>query len=103
VTTLTESQAATAAVVELGHARWVIENEGFNELVNRWHADHLYRHHPIAILALWLLLFLAYNLFMAFYHRNLKPALQRAHTTLHIASLLRAELLLGLPPCPSGP
>lgn len=40
VTTLSPLRAPTAAVVALGHARWGIENEGFNETVNRWHADH---------------------------------------------------------------
>ena len=25
-------------------ARWAIENEGFNELVTRWHGDHVYKH-----------------------------------------------------------
>lgn len=107
VTTLTEPQARTAAVVQIGHSRWVIENQGFNELANRWHADHVYRHHPVAILILWLLAFLSLNLFAAFYRRNLKPVLRQACDTLHIARLILTELLAnlldGLPPNPSGP
>lgn len=35
VTTLSPHRARTAAVIRLGHARWGIENEGFNETVNR--------------------------------------------------------------------
>ena len=49
VTTLFVTQASPELVVRLGHARWDIENYGFNELVNGWHADHVYKHHPHAI------------------------------------------------------
>jgi len=37
VTTLPKAQITTKAVVQLGHDRWKIENEGFNELTNRQH------------------------------------------------------------------
>src|SRR5262249_36611682 len=50
VTPLSTARASTSAVVSLGHARWDIENQGFNETTNRWAADHVYRHHPTAIL-----------------------------------------------------
>jgi hypothetical protein len=46
VTTLPAARASTALVVHLGHARWDIENYVFNELVNGWHADHIYKHDP---------------------------------------------------------
>jgi len=62
VTTLTTSLVPTASVVRWGHARWDIENHGFNELVNGWHADHVYKHEPNAIEAFLLSAFLAYNL-----------------------------------------
>lgn len=103
VTTLTEMQAPTAAAVQIGHSRWTIENQGFNELVHRWHADHVYRHQPTAILVLWLFALLALNLFAAFYRRNLKPIVRQVWNALHISRVIRAELLLGLPPNPSGP
>jgi hypothetical protein len=48
-TNLPPSLASTELVVRLGHARWDIENFGFNELVNGWHADHVYKHDPDAI------------------------------------------------------
>ena len=38
LTNLQTSMASTASLVHLGHARWDIENYGFNELVNGWHA-----------------------------------------------------------------
>lgn len=103
VGTLSKAQAKDEAVVGIGHSRWTIENQGFNELVNRWHADHVYRHHPTAILVLWLLAFFALNLFAAFYRRNLKPALRRAWNALHVSRLILADLLVGRPACASGP
>lgn len=103
VTTLPSNLAPFRAVVDIGHGRWTIENQGFNELVNRWHADHVYRHEPQAILFLWLLLQLAVNLFAAFYRRNLKPALRRAYDTLHISRQILAELYAKLPAHPRAP
>jgi hypothetical protein len=76
-TTLPVRQAATEQAVGFGHRRWDIENYGFNELVNEWHSDHVYKHHPQAIEAFLLVAFLAYNLFHAFWPLNLKPALRR--------------------------
>lgn len=92
VTTMPAVRASTMATVRIGHSRWTIENQGFNELVNRWHADHVYKHHPTAILFLWLLLLMATNLFAAFYRRNLKPAVRAVQDTLQIARLIVAEL-----------
>ena len=103
VTTLTQVRAPPAAAVAIGHGRWTIENQGFHELVTRWHADHVYRHHPQAILFLWFLLLLAANLFAAFYRRNLKPAVRAAADTLHIARQILAALLLPHPSRPRAP
>ncbi len=92
VTTLPTLHARTAAVVSMGHDRWSIENQGFNELVNGWHADHVYKHGPTAILVFVLLALLCLNVFVAFYHRNLKPAARRAVSMLHMARLILTEL-----------
>lgn len=92
VTTLSPAQASTELVVRLGHARWDIENYGFNELVNGWHTDHVYRHHPNAIEAFTLLAFLAYNLFHAFLTLNLKPQLRQGKTESFWAHLIAAEI-----------
>jgi len=48
-TTVSHGQASTQAIVELGHARWRIENQGFKELCTFWHFDHVFRHNPNAI------------------------------------------------------
>lgn len=96
VTTLSVNRASTRAVVDLGHSRWSIENQGFNETTNRWAADHVYKHHPIAILVFTLMTMLAFNLFYAFYSRNLKPAFRSRHDAQHVARCLASELYQGL-------
>jgi len=101
VTTLPKPLASTQAVVDMGHNRWTIENQGFNELANRWHADHVYKHHPAALLIFLLLALLCLNVFQAFYHRNLKPAVRQAASMLHIAQLIAAELYATLVPGPA--
>lgn len=92
VTTLSAAQASTELIVRLGHARWDIENYGFNQLVNDWHADHVYKHHPNAIEAFTLLAFLAYNLFHAFLTRNVKPQLREGKTDSFWAHLITAQI-----------
>lgn len=104
VTTLSPSEAPTKAVVGMGHDRWSIENQGFNELVNRWHAAHVYKHHPTALLVFFLLAMLCLNVFMAFYRRHLKPAVRRTASMLHVSQLIATELyapIRGPPPTPT--
>jgi hypothetical protein len=96
VTTLSAQRARTQAVVEMGHSRWSIENEGFNEMVNHWHADHVYKHEPKAILNFWLMTMVACNLFRAFFLRNLKDALRKGKTMTYFADQIMSELYQGL-------
>ena len=91
-TTLPQRRAGVATIVRLGHKRWDIENFGFNELVNDWHADHVYRHDQTAIEAFILLAFLAYNLFSAWLWRNLKPAKRQSKTHEYWARVCSAVL-----------
>lgn len=97
VTTLPVARATTGAVVQLGHARWAIENEGFNELATRWHADHVYRHESTALLVFTLLAMLCLNVFLAFYRRDLKPAARAAGSRLQVARQAAAELYASPP------
>jgi hypothetical protein len=97
VTTLSPHRAKATAVVSLGHSRWCIENEGFNELVNRQHADHVYKHDPTAILNFWLINLLSFNLFQAFFKLNLKPEVRRGKSMQHFARAITAELYASLP------
>jgi len=92
VTTLSGAQASTERAVGLGHQRWDIENHGFNELVQAWHADHVYKHHANAIDTFLLTAFLAYNIFHAFLTLNLKPQIRRGKTEVYWACCITAEL-----------
>lgn len=92
VITLPAAHASTRTVLELGHRRWAIENEGFNELSTRQHVDHVYRHHPQAMLVFLLLAMICCNVLLAFYQRDLKPALHARVSMLHISRLIAGEL-----------
>jgi hypothetical protein len=92
VTTAPPTRVPTRAVVALGHRRWRIENEGFNEAVNAWHMDHVYRHDPRAMEVMLLLVMLAYDLLHVFYERNLKPQRRCRHSLQHIARQILAAL-----------
>ena len=95
VTTIERGRLPTRGVVDLGHSRWVIENEGFNQISCGWALDHVYRHDPVAIEALTLLGMLAANVGQAFYDRDLKPQLRRRTTLAHVVSLIAAGIRLG--------
>jgi hypothetical protein len=95
VTTLPAAEVPTATVVDFGHERWRIENEGFNELCNQWHANHYFHHHPASITALWLMLFIAHALFHCFL-RNLKPCVRHGLPVYIWAWLMLVEFLLPL-------
>jgi hypothetical protein len=92
VTTLPQQPAPTARIVAWGHQRWDIENFGFNELVNGWEADHIYKHEAKAIEAFLLMAFLACNIFHAFLSLNLKPQLRDTKPEKYWACLIAAEL-----------
>lgn len=92
-TTLSKERASARTVVQAGHDRWLIENQGFREMTMFWHADHVYRHDPDAIMAFLLTLLLALNLFRAFVHLNIKPCLRVRHSQLYFARQLTAALL----------
>jgi len=94
-TTLSQKEASTETIIRLGHDRWLIENRAINEMVTYWHADHLYKHHPTAIVAFWLTLMLVLNLFRAFVSLNIKPDLRSKHTHLYFAKLIFSGLYDG--------
>ena len=81
-------------VVGFGHRRWDIENHGLNELVNGWHADHIYKHDPTAIECFLLIAFLALNL---------KPQIRRGKTQVFWARLMAAEIYAEVNPASMPP
>jgi len=98
VTTLPAQPFPTQRVVGFGHQRWDIENYGFNELANGWHADHIYRHDPNAIECFLLIAFLACNIFQAFLVLNLKSQIRRGRTRAFWSGLMSAEIHASLNP-----
>lgn len=94
VTTIERRLLPTPTFLEMAHDRWDIENRAFNELTTYWHADHVYKHHIVALQFFWLMTMLAYNFFHAFYYCNLKDQLRRATTKKMVAAMIMAELVL---------
>jgi len=92
VSTIPKRRLGMENFVKFAHDRWKIENNGFHELVNYWHGDHVYRHDPIAIEAFGLLTMLAYILFHAFIRRNLKTVFRDKYTKKHLAQMITAEI-----------
>jgi len=103
VTTLPSSQVSTPQAISFGHQRWDIENPGFNELVNQWDADHVFKHDPQAMECFLLIAFLAYNIFHAFLALNLKPQARHGRTQSFWARLIAAELYVEVIPTSLSP
>lgn len=103
VTTLPITQVSTERAVRFGHQRWDIENYSFNELVNQWHADHVFKHDAGAIECFLLVAFLAFNIFHAFIALNLKPQARQGKTQAFWSRLISAELYAQLIPCSLSP
>ena len=76
VTTLSLAEAATQTIWRIGHARWEIENQGFNQLVNQLHFNRPYHHHPNAIMVFVLTACIVLLLLSAFHQFNLKAELR---------------------------
>jgi hypothetical protein len=92
VSTIPKRRLDTQDFIKFAHERWMIENNGFYELANYWHANHVYRHDPVAIECFGLLAILAYNLFHAFIGRNLKVVFRDKHTKKDLVWLITAEI-----------
>jgi hypothetical protein len=103
VTTLPSEQVPAGRCVEFGHQRWDIENYGFNELVNGWHADHVMKHDANAIECFLLMAFLTLTLYHAFIYLNLKPSLRSGKSKEYWAKLMAAEIYADLTPTAMSP
>ena len=55
-----------AAIRDIGHLRWKIENNAFCELTQGWHLTHCAHHQPVAVLTLLWIKIIAFTLFHAF-------------------------------------
>jgi len=103
VTTLPSARVPVERAVGFGHQRWDIENHSFNELVNGWHADHVFKHDPDAIESFLLMAFLALILFHAFLYLNVKPQLREGKSKEFWARQMAAEIYRDLPAAAMSP
>jgi Transposase DDE domain len=92
VTDLPPAAVPATKIQQWGHARWDVENRGFNELSTLWHMDHCFVHQPTAIEVLLLVLSAAFLLTYLFYTRNLKPGSQRPATRVALAARFRDDV-----------
>ena len=83
------------------HSRWQIENQCFNETVNTWNADHIYRHSANAIMVFLLILFICVNIFNIFRMRNIKD--RSIKTKIYLIDLIKAGFHTTLNPLPQVP
>jgi hypothetical protein len=72
VTTLPKEIVKPLTIWKIAHRRWDIENNVFHDLKSNWNFDHCYIHEPHAILVLWLIFAMAFNLLLLFVERNLR-------------------------------
>jgi len=87
--------------VHICHSRWQIENQCFNETVNTWKADHVYRHSKNAIIVFLLLLFMAVNIFNIFRIRNIKD--KSIKTKVYLIDLIKSGFHATKRPLPPVP
>jgi hypothetical protein len=92
-----------AAIRDLGHLRWKIENNAFAELTQHWHLTHCAHHQPVAMLALLWIKIIAFTLFHAFAILHGKLFRLGKVTLQEIRKRIYRSLLCGCPvPCFSG-
>jgi len=91
-TSFSQRQLPTRELWRAGHWRWDIENGCFNTTSTHWGLDHVFKHHPVAIVNFVLTLFVAFILLQCFWQRNLKPPFRNCFTRIGLV----AELYLGL-------
>ncbi len=92
-----------AAIRDLGHLRWKIENNAFGELTQHWHLTHCAHHQPVAVLSLLWIKIIAFTLFHAFAILHGKLFRLGKITLQELRKRIYRSLLCGCPiPCFSG-
>jgi hypothetical protein len=89
--------------VGFGHQRWDIENHGFHEWVEGWHADHVLKHDPAAIECFLLMTFLAFLLFHAFLYLNVEPSIRQGKFKQFWARIMATEIYRDFIPSARSP
>jgi Transposase DDE domain len=92
-----------AAIRDMGHLRWKIENNAFGELTQHWHLTHCAHHQPVAVLCLLWIKIIAFTLFHAFAILHGKLFRLGKVTLQEVRKRIYRSLLCGWPiPCFSG-
>jgi hypothetical protein len=86
-----------AAMRDLRHLRWKIENNAFGELTQHWHLTHCAHHHPVAVVALLWIKIIAFTLFHAFAILHGKLFRLGKATLQEVRKQIYRSLLCGLP------
>ena len=86
-----------AAIRDIGHMRWKIENNAFGELTQHWHLTHCAHHKPVAVMALLWIKIIAFTLFHAFAILHGKLFRLGKVTLLELRKRIYRSLLCGLP------
>jgi len=120
ITTLDPKAFPSAQVRQLGHDRWILENNGWNDLTQHWALKHGFLHacqhrpqataengerQPVAnrgLAAVTLILLLAFTLSSAFVHGHSKLVRRYGFSAIEVASQLRRSLSK-LPPSIRAP
>jgi hypothetical protein len=80
---------------EGGHIRWRIENNGFKQLDDQTNCDHVYTHNPHAFLALMLMIFIGWDLFLLFNLEGIRKRYEYVKWTLDFLSeLLKTDFCI---------
>ncbi len=87
----------SAAIRDMGHLRWKIENNAFGELTQHWHLTHCAHHHPVAIVALLWMKIIAFTLFHAFAILHGKLFRLGKATLQEVSKQIYRSLLCGVP------
>jgi hypothetical protein len=91
-TTIRQDIMPMRQIAQVGHGRWGIENECFNQLSAHWSLDHCFHHQPVAIINFVLTCLIAFVLVQIFYRLNLKPPMRERYAL----KALAGELFLAL-------
>jgi hypothetical protein len=104
-TTFSQRRLPVREFWQAGHWRWDIENGCFNTTSTYWGLDHVFKHHPTAIVNFVLTLFLAFILTQCFWRRNIKPPWRDRFTLIGLVAELYAGLVAEAPrgPLVRGP
>lgn len=85
MTTAPKSSTSAEVIWRIAHRRWDIENSCFNDLKQNWNFEHCFSHNTKAMVAIWTLMVIAFNLLLLFLYRNLRSFDPAKKPIIHMA------------------